>query len=77
MILTVVLIILAYLLGSIPSAVWIGRRFYGVDVREHGSHNAGATNTLRVLGNRAALVVFAMDILKGFAAVMLAHFSHY
>ncbi len=65
----------AYLLGSIPSSVWIGKRFYGVDVREHGSHNAGATNTLRVLGPRAALPVFAMDVAKGFAAVMLSHLS--
>lgn len=67
----------AYLLGSIPSSVWIGKRFYGVDVREHGSHNAGATNTLRVLGPKAALPVFAMDVAKGFAAVMLAHFTGY
>ena len=77
MILNTLLILIAYLLGSIPSAVWIGRRYYGIDVREHGSHNAGATNTLRVLGLRAALPVFGLDILKGFAAVMLAHFASY
>ncbi|MBQ4278405.1 MAG: glycerol-3-phosphate 1-O-acyltransferase PlsY [Rikenellaceae bacterium] len=77
MILNIALIVVAYLLGSIPSAVWIGKRFYGIDVREHGSHNAGATNTLRVLGKRAALPVFAIDILKGFAAVMLSHLSAY
>lgn len=71
------LLVLAYLLGSIPNAVWIGRRFYGIDVREHGSHNAGATNTLRVLGRRAALPVFLLDVLKGFAAVMLSHLSGY
>lgn len=65
------LIIGAYLLGSIPSAVWIGKWFYGVDVREHGSRNAGATNTLRVLGRKAALPVFVIDAGKGFAAVML------
>lgn len=75
MALYLLLIALAYLLGSIPSAVWIGKRFYNIDVREHGSHNAGATNTMRVLGRRAALPVFAIDLLKGFAAVMLAHFS--
>ncbi len=63
--------VMAYLLGSIPSAVWIGKRFYGVDVREHGSKNAGATNTLRVLGKRAALPVFILDLLKGFVAVSL------
>jgi glycerol-3-phosphate acyltransferase PlsY len=71
MFLICLLLLAAYLLGSVPSAVWIGRRFYGIDVREHGSHNAGTTNTLRVLGQRAAAVVFAMDILKGFLAVKL------
>ena len=71
----VVFVVVAYLLGSIPSAVWIGKRFYGVDVRQHGSCNAGATNTLRVLGWRAALPVFATDVLKGFAAVSLATLS--
>ena len=66
-----VLLVVAYLLGSIPSAVWIGRHYYGVDVREHGSKNAGATNMLRVLGLRAALPVFAIDFMKGFVAVTL------
>jgi tetratricopeptide (TPR) repeat protein len=60
----VTLLIIAYLLGSIPSAVWIGKRYYGVDVREHGSKNAGTTNVLRVLGARAAAPVFAIDFLK-------------
>lgn len=71
-ILLALLIVVAYLLGSIPSAVWIGKKFYGVDVREHGSRNAGATNTLRVLGKRAAIPVFVIDVAKGFAAVMLS-----
>ena len=65
----VTLFIIAYLLGSIPSAVWIGKRYYGVDVREHGSKNAGTTNVLRVLGKRAAIPVFIIDFLKGFVAV--------
>ena len=77
MVLNLFLWVIAYLLGSIPSAVWIGRHFYGIDVREHGSHNAGATNTLRVLGRRAALPVFLLDVFKGFAAVMLSHLSGY
>lgn len=77
MIIILLLVIAAYLLGSIPSAVWIGKRFYGIDIREHGSRNAGATNTLRVLGRKAALPVFAMDVAKGFAAVMLFHLSPY
>ena len=65
------LIIIAYLLGSIPSAVWIGKKYYGIDIREHGSKNAGTTNMLRVLGRRAAAPVFALDFLKGFVAVSL------
>lgn len=71
--LILVLIVVAYLLGSIPSAVWIGKWFYGVDVRDHGSHNAGATNVLRVLGRRAALPVFIIDGAKGYGAVLLSY----
>ena len=73
----VLLIIGAYLLGSIPSAVWIGNRYYGVDIREHGSKNAGTTNMLRVLGKRAALPVFVLDFLKGFVAVTLIDLIKY
>ncbi|MCL2561565.1 MAG: glycerol-3-phosphate 1-O-acyltransferase PlsY [Rikenellaceae bacterium] len=71
MVVYALLLIAAYLLGSISSAVWIGRQFYGIDIREHGSRNAGATNILRVLGKRAAIPVFAIDSAKGFAAVKL------
>ena len=67
----ITVLIIAYVLGSIPSAVWIGKRYYGVDIREHGSKNAGTTNMLRVLGRRAAIPVFALDFFKGFAAVTL------
>ena len=72
----IVLIVGAYLLGSISNAVWVGKCFYDTDVREHGSRNAGATNTLRVLGTRAGITVFILDFLKGFCAVMLAAFAH-
>ena len=65
----------AYLLGSIPTAVWWGKRYYGIDVREFGSRNAGATNTFRVLGKKAGIPVLAIDIVKGTLAVLLAHFS--
>ncbi|WKN33165.1 glycerol-3-phosphate 1-O-acyltransferase PlsY [Porifericola rhodea] len=65
-------VIIAYLLGSIPTAVWYGKRFHGVDVRKHGSGNAGATNTFRVLGKRAGTIVMLVDILKGLSATMLA-----
>lgn len=69
LIIKILLIISAYLIGSIPSSVWIGRSFYGVDVRERGSGNAGFTNTVRVLGWKAGLPVFLIDILKGYLAV--------
>ena len=71
----ILLLIAAYLLGSIPSAVWIGKWFYGKDVREFGSGNAGATNTFRVLGKKAGTIVLIADILKGAAAVGLVQFS--
>ena len=61
----------AYILGSIPTAVWLGKRFYGLDVREHGSKNAGATNTFRVLGKKPGKIVLAIDVLKGLIAVLL------
>lgn len=67
----------AYLLGSIPTAVWIGKFFYNIDVREYGSGNAGATNTFRVLGKKAGIPVLLIDVLKGFAAVCLAYLSDY
>lgn len=65
--------LIAYLLGSIPSAIWVGRKFYGIDVREHGSGNAGATNVFRVLGKGPGTVVLLMDIVKGYLAVVLAY----
>ncbi|MDE6857272.1 MAG: glycerol-3-phosphate 1-O-acyltransferase PlsY, partial [Alistipes sp.] len=73
----VTMIIIAYLLGSIPSAVWIGKKYYGIDIREHGSKNAGTTNMLRVLGRRAALPVFMLDFLKGFVAVAVIGMMKY
>jgi glycerol-3-phosphate acyltransferase PlsY len=66
-------LLVGYLVGSIPSAVWVGRTFYGIDVREYGSGNAGATNTFRVLGKKPGIAVLIMDALKGFLAVKLAY----
>jgi glycerol-3-phosphate acyltransferase PlsY len=66
-------LIAAYLLGSIPTAVWLGQAFYGIDVREYGSGNAGATNTFRVLGKKPGIIVMTIDILKGFTATKLAY----
>jgi glycerol-3-phosphate acyltransferase PlsY len=67
-------LIFAYLFGSIPTAVWLGQAFYGVDVREYGSGNAGATNTFRVLGKKAGIAVMIIDIAKGYTATNLAYF---
>lgn len=64
--------IFAYLAGSIPTAVWYGKIFHGVDVRQHGSGNAGATNSLRTLGKKAGIIVLIVDFLKGFLAVKAA-----
>jgi len=69
------LILGAYLLGSIPTSVWVGRAFYGKDIRDFGSGNAGASNTFRVLGKKAGIPVLIFDIFKGWAAVYLANFS--
>jgi acyl phosphate:glycerol-3-phosphate acyltransferase len=66
-------LIAAYLFGSIPTAVWIGQAFYGIDVREYGSGNAGATNTFRVLGKKAGIAVMILDIFKGYTATNLAY----
>jgi glycerol-3-phosphate acyltransferase PlsY len=65
-------VVAAYLLGSIPSAVWIGKILYGIDVRQHGSGNAGATNVIRVLGYKAGIPVLLFDVFKGWLAVQLA-----
>jgi glycerol-3-phosphate acyltransferase PlsY len=72
-----VLILFAYLIGSIPTAVWYGKAFHNIDVREHGSGNAGATNTLRTLGNKAGFIVLFIDLLKGFLATSLIYFSSF
>jgi acyl phosphate:glycerol-3-phosphate acyltransferase len=74
-IIDIFLILAAYLLGSIPTAVWVGQIFYKIDIREHGSGNAGATNTFRILGYKAGIPVLIVDILKGVAAVLLVKFT--
>ncbi|MCF8231101.1 MAG: glycerol-3-phosphate 1-O-acyltransferase PlsY [Bacteroidales bacterium] len=67
-----VTVAVAYFIGSFSTAVWLGKWYYNIDVREHGSGNAGATNTLRVLGTRAGITVLLIDVLKGWIAVFLA-----
>lgn len=66
----------AYLLGSIASAVWMGKIFHKIDVREHGSGNAGATNVIRVLGWKTGIPVMIIDVMKGWMAAMLPVFLH-
>ena len=68
---TFLIVLLAYLIGSIPSGLLIGKLFYGIDIREHGSGNLGGTNTFRTLGVKAGLTVTIMDVLKGTIATLL------
>ncbi len=67
----VLLIVIAYLIGSVPTAVWVSKAFFGMDIREYGSGNAGATNTFRVLGPRWGTFVMAIDVIKGVIATSL------
>lgn len=69
--------LLAYLLGAIPTSVWVGLGIFKVDVRLSGSKNAGATNTFRVLGAKAGIPVLLFDVFKGFGAVYLSLLSSY
>ncbi|EEO6614663.1 glycerol-3-phosphate 1-O-acyltransferase PlsY [Listeria monocytogenes] len=70
----ILLSLLAYVIGSIPSGLWIGKIFYKKDIREFGSGNLGATNSFRVLGIKAGSIVTVMDILKGTVATLLPFF---
>ncbi len=71
--LSIILCVLAYLLGSVSTALVVSKLGYGIDIREHGSGNAGATNAFRVLGKKAGIIVMLGDILKGLLAVQMAH----
>ena len=68
----ILLLIGAYLIGSVPTAVWVSKGVFGMDIREYGSGNAGATNTFRVLGPKWGTIVMAADMIKGIIAVKLA-----
>lgn len=72
--LTGIAFVLAYLLGSIPTAVWTGKIFRGIDLREHGSGNAGAANAIRVLGWKIGIPVLMIDMGKGWLSAMLPVF---
>lgn len=73
----IVLVILAYLIGSIPTSVWVGKRFFNKDIRDYGSGNAGATNTIRVLGLKAGIPVLLFDLFKGWLVVQLAYLTNF
>jgi len=70
----ILVIIAGYLLGSIPSAVWAGKIFHGIDIRKYGSGNAGATNVIRILGWKTGIPVLVIDITKGWLAASLPLF---
>jgi glycerol-3-phosphate acyltransferase PlsY len=69
-------VIISYLMGSIPTAVWVGKIFHGTDVREHGSGNAGATNVIRVMGWKTGIPVMIVDVCKGWLAASLPVLFH-
>ena len=69
-------ILLAYLIGSFPTAIVIGKIKMGIDIRDYGSGNAGATNTFRVLGTRPGITVMAIDVFKGYTAATLAQYTY-
>ena len=66
-----ILVILAYLLGSIPTSVWISKAIFNIDIRDYGSGNPGATNTFRVLGSKWGSIVMIVDVTKGAIATSL------
>src|SRR6056297_1361202 len=74
-ILNILILIGAYLVGSIPSSIWIGKLFFKTDIRNHGSGNAGTTNEFRVFGSKIGIIVFVVDLLKGVAAISLVHLN--
>lgn len=72
----ILLFLLAYLIGSFPTALLVGKFLFNIDIREHGSNNPGATNTLRVLGKKAAIFVLLVDVGKGVLAASLPTLLH-
>ena len=69
---TILLMALSYILGSVPNALWIGKVFKGIDVREHGSKNTGSTNAARVLGAKLGILTLILDISKGLVPTLIA-----
>jgi glycerol-3-phosphate acyltransferase PlsY len=71
----IAILLIGYLLGSLPTSVWVGKLYGGIDIRRHGSGNAGATNVIRLLGWKPGLFVFAVDFIKGYLAILLVAIS--
>ena len=69
---TILLMVISYILGSIPNALWIGKVFKGIDIREHGSRNTGSTNAARVLGVKLGILTLILDISKGLLPTLIA-----
>ena len=69
---TILLMALAYILGSVPNALWIGKVFKGIDIREHGSRNTGSTNAARVLGAKLGILTLILDVSKGLVPTLIA-----
>src|SRR5690554_1551802 len=74
---TVAGLVIAYLIGSMPTGYLAGKLLKGIDIREHGSKSTGATNVLRTLGKWPALAVLLVDVLKGVAAIVVAQWLHF
>jgi len=71
---TILLMVISYILGSVPNALWIGKVFKGIDIREHGSRNTGSTNAARVLGAKLGVLTLFLDVSKGLVPTLMAIF---
>ena len=69
---TILLMVISYILGSVPNALWIGKVFKGIDIREHGSRNTGSTNAARVLGAKLGILTLILDVSKGLVPTLIA-----
>lgn len=72
--LTIIMCLVAYFAGSIPNGLWVGKKFKGIDIREHGSKNIGTTNSIRILGKKLGYFVFVLDVIKGMFAIFVVEF---
>ena len=73
-ILTILMLIIAYFIGAIPNGLIIGKKFKGIDIRDYGSGNIGTTNSIRILGKKLGYFVFFLDVLKGMFVIFIVRF---